>query len=266
MDIKKYIASGILEEYALGLLAPAEAQDVIAMLNKYPELQTELQLIEYALEDFAHSQKVPVSPEFFSQLTERLAGVEPDPAPPKPPSGGTSGNSMLSWIIGIGLILSLAALAWCFQQSQQTTAQLEATSDAYLALQQDCNTVQEEKQALEDIISILRLPGNSVIPMAGTDNSPNAVASIIWNEALGKSYLNIIDLPAPAADKQYQLWAIVDGTPVDMGVFDLNIDTTGLQEVPFIDRPQAFAVTLEPLGGNPTPTLDQMVLLGAVAG
>ena len=78
--------------------------------------------------------------------------------------------------------------------------------------------------------------------------------------------MDITNLPSPAADKQYQLWAIVDGAPVDMGVFDLasaETDTT-FQNVPFIENPQAFAVTLEPKGGSTNPTLDQMYVVGNV--
>ena len=78
------------------------------------------------------------------------------------------------------------------------------------------------------------------------------------------AYLDVIDLPAPPTNKQYQLWAIVDGQPVDMGVFDNAVGVKTFEAVPFIANAQAFAVTVEDIGGSPTPSLETMVVIGNV--
>jgi anti-sigma-K factor RskA len=49
-----------------------------------------------------------------------------------------------------------------------------------------------------------------------------------------------------------------------MGVLTLEPGENILKTVPFIANAQAFAVTLEDIGGSPVPTLDQMYLLGNV--
>ena len=59
--------------------------------------------------------------------------------------------------------------------------------------------------------------------------------------------------------KQYQLWAIVDGKPVDAGVINNCI---GLCKMKKIDHAEAFAITLEKEGGSPTPTLNRNVCNG----
>ena len=48
----------------------------------------------------------------------------------------------------------------------------------------------------------------------------------VWQPFIGtlqskEVYLLVNQLPTPDPDKQYQLWAIVDGNPVDAGVFDM---------------------------------------------
>jgi anti-sigma-K factor RskA len=63
------------------------------------------------------------------------------------------------------------------------------------------------------------------------------------------------------AGKQYQLWAIVDGKPVDAGMIG---DCEGLCKMKVIDHAEAFAVTLENAGGSPAPTLTAMFVLGKV--
>ncbi len=74
--------------------------------------------------------------------------------------------------------------------------------------------------------------------------------------------MDVLRLPPPPSDKQYQLWVIVDGTPADMGVFEAILTGNTLQEIPFVENPQAFTVTLEKRGGSPTPTLEEMVVIG----
>jgi anti-sigma-K factor RskA len=67
----------------------------------------------------------------------------------------------------------------------------------------------------------------------------------------------------PPAGKQYQLWAIVDGKPVDAGMIDLNQPIV-FQQMKTINSAQAFAVTIENVGGSATPSLETMCLLGNV--
>jgi hypothetical protein len=54
---------------------------------------------------------------------------------------------------------------------------------------------------------------------------------------------------------------LVDGKPLDAGVVE---DLPGICQLKTIQRAQAFAITLEKMGGSPTPTLTQMFVLGNV--
>ena len=66
-----------------------------------------------------------------------------------------------------------------------------------------------------------------------------------------------------AQENQYQLWAIIDGKPVDAGVFDNNFK--GLLKMKDVGTGAAtFAVTIEPRGGRQTPTLETMQVAGNV--
>jgi len=47
-----------------------------------------------------------------------------------------------------------------------------------------------------------------------------------------------------------------------MGVFKVDVNSDGLQEVPFIENPAAFAISLETAGGNPTPNMDAIQVIG----
>jgi len=77
--------------------------------------------------------------------------------------------------------------------------------------------------------------------------------------------IDLADLNMPVNDKahQYQLWALVGGKPVSLGVFDKDdADSSLMKEMKSVPVAQAFAVTLEPRGGSINPTMSQMMVIG----
>jgi anti-sigma-K factor RskA len=268
VDIKAYISSGILEQYAFDLLSPGERSEVEANVQQHPELAEELRQIEYTIEKYLSLYQAPVSPDFRERLDKRLEDITPDPLPrsTSTPATGATGNSLNYGLLGF-LIVSLIATAWMFYKNQEQDVAYAELQAEYNTLKQECDETEDLNRNLLIKLEMIRQTGNLFIQMRGTDNAPAAIASVLYNPETETSYLDVVDLPTPPTDKQYQLWAIVDGTPVDMGVFDVEVDTvSGLQEVPFIADAQAFAVTLEPRGGSEVPTLEEMVTIGNVAG
>ena len=88
MDIKKYIESGILEIYVLGLAGKEESEEVKKMAAAYPEIKKEISEIELALEKYAQENGITPHPAIQPLLmatidyTERLKKGEPQSFPP----------------------------------------------------------------------------------------------------------------------------------------------------------------------------------------
>ena len=118
-------------------------------------------------------------------------------------------------------------------------------------------------QATEKLAK-LEHPYLRVIPLKGLEKTPNCHVTVYWNAKTGRTMALANSLPKPPEGKQYQLWAIVDGTPVDMGMLPKDTEETELQDMKNMDNPQAFAVTLEKEGGVESPTLEAMMVLGNV--
>ena len=108
-------------------------------------------------------------------------------------------------------------------------------------------------------------PATKNVVLEGTENSPDSKVRVFWNAANQKVFLKVDQLPEPDAASQYQLWAIVDGEPQDMGVFEIDTASTQIQPMPnAVQNAQAFAITLEKRGGSPAPNLDAMYVIGNV--
>ena len=107
----------------------------------------------------------------------------------------------------------------------------------------------------------------AIIKMPGLPNSPDpsSMATVYWNTESRDVYLLVNKLPMPVRDKQYQLWAIVDGKPVDAGIFDMQ-EGLSFVKLKTIPKADAFAITLEKKGGSSTPDMNAMYVMGKVTG
>ena len=77
-------------------------------------------------------------------------------------------------------------------------------------------------------------------------------------------FLSVQNLKDLTEENQYQLWAIIDGAPVDAGVFNPG-ESNLLKMKNITSGAAAFAVTIEPKGGSENPSLETMQVVGEVA-
>ena len=261
MDINKYIASGNLEQYVLGTLSLEEQLEVESLMRQYPAIKEEIEAIELSLEQMAQMTKIQVPYNLENAILNKIDDtptVASNTETPKPsPSNKLRNLAMIGGILALGL-----ASIWGFSQKNKHEAiqkQYEQLNKEYLILKEDCAKIQSSTNQYNEQLAFLRDVDTKPIEMKGTDLSKESLTILYWNENKEDAYLDIASLPTPPSDKQYQLWAIVDGKPVDIGVFDLTED---IIKIPSIENPQAFAITLEKLGGVESPTLDQMYVIG----
>ncbi len=103
-----------------------------------------------------------------------------------------------------------------------------------------------------------------MIDIKGLEKSPGSNVLAFWNPETKKIYVEVMSLPVPPPDKQYQLWALSNGKPIDAGVMDVDPSDKSLHEMKSMEDAQAFAITLEPKGGSVNPTMDEMYVMGNV--
>ena len=274
MDIQAYISSGILESYVLGELSRSEAREVEDMAARYPEVREELQQIEETLEGVMQTAAVTPRAGVKAAILDKIAPTEstadpimlaPRPAIPVLPQPDPAINpaQQQRWLmaasVSLALISSLAA-AYFWSRWQQSEEQLASLVTQNSVLVQHVSTLENRTESMQESLVVLTDPSFRTVPMKGLAPAPDAQAVVYWNPASEDVYLHAGSLPAAPAGMQYQLWAIVDGKPVDAGVFDASGQQ--LLKMKEIENASAFAVTLEPAGGSQSPTMEQMYVMG----
>jgi anti-sigma-K factor RskA len=265
VNVEAYISSGILEAYALGELSAQERADVEKNLSQYPQLRKELSLIEEAQEQLlmkaALEPQASVKDRLFEAIDARKpAGKVADMKTVERPASFWKFAAAAA--VTIALVSSYLAFNYRnrWKTAENSLSELIAQNQR---VAEDYNKVNDRLNHIEKDLNIMNNPAFARVVMKGTANAPGAMASVYWNENTHEVYLSIQDMKALAQENQYQLWAIIDGKPVDAGVFDPNFD--GLLQMKAIQSGAAtFAVTVEPRGGKSSPTLETMQVVGNV--
>lgn len=243
MNINEYIESGMLESYVLGTTTPSEAVEVERLAKENPNLQSEINKIQNTLEEYAFAHAV--NPPIYLKESIRQQLTFNDNIKPFTPKAPVKAFNRIaaSWVL---LALSIAANVWFWGSWQSSESKALALESQNLQLAQGKEIL---KANYQQEVAVLQDLSTKRINLAGQPTSPNAKAMIYWNTNTNEVYLSSLKLPVAPAEKQYQLWAIVDGKPVDAGLIE---DTTHLLKMKSFGKAVAFAISLEAKGGSTT--------------
>lgn len=269
MNIQSYIDSGILDLYVADALSPTERQEVAEMAAKYPEIRNEISHIEKSIEQFAQLNKRQPSATVKVKLLDKIEKIEKEPTKLIQRTAETSEtqkavqlpNTWLRFAAAASLALffiSSGLNVYLYQNWQQAHARAESlfAEKDVLAKNNAANTASYREQ-----VATITNPAVKTITLKGQAIAPDAKVTIYWSREKQATLAIIQNLPAAPADKQYQLWALLDGKPIDAGMLD-SLDVP--QRMKDIANAQAFAITLENKGGSPTPHLENLYAMGTL--
>ena len=269
MNIQEYIESGIIETYVLGLASPAESAEFERLCAQYPELVAARRKFEEGLEKHASTHAVlppvGVKVKVLEAIGDAEAGGTRENVSLNPPkiinmqNESKRGSSIGSRFAAAASIVLIIGLAWFSYQSYNDKRELERSN---AALREKLNSTDSVlKNILAETKDAVKNPNTTVVNMVGTKVAPKSSANVYWDSTNSSVYLVVKNMPKLPSDKQYQLWALIDGKPKDLGVFDAADDKVILK-MKNTQKAQAFAITIEKTGGSPSPTLDSMQSLG----
>jgi len=148
-------------------------------------------------------------------------------------------------------------LVWAISLNEKNKTLL----DQNIAWHQKAEEATAQLSEMKGDAQLIQSPTVKMAAMQGTPNAPAAYATVYWDTTTKDVYMLVNNMPQPASDKQYQLWALINNKPVDLGVFDVKQEKL-LVKMKNVQNAQAFAVTLEPRGGSPAPTMSPMYVVG----
>jgi anti-sigma-K factor RskA len=285
LDIGDYISSGVLELYATGALTAAEKAEVELQARQNPEIQKELNIILDTLDKYAQLHAVTPPAHLRNKVLTAVAQTsfnsEENILPPNGSFNKTENTEVISinrndkktktsefnWLVAAAialLVLSNALSIYFYRNWKASEQNLEL---ALASQQQYAQNLQQVNQQLDQNRRTLALLTDNTtlrVVLNGVAKTPEAEVVVYWNQPKQIVLINAAKLPTPPAGKQYQLWAIANGKPIDAGLVGAQGLKESLHQMKKVTTAQAFAITLEPQGGSVNPTLEAMVVMGQI--
>lgn len=272
MDIQAYIQSGIIETYVLGLASAEETVEVETLRLQYAEIGQAIDEFAVSVEKEAFANAVAPPAELKAKILSSINKERTEPLKALSSNARydyttiVPASMMRNWRMAaaasiILLITSAALNIYLYRKYDEK-------EDAYQALLSDRKTLEANNQIYQTELKewqsaahMMADPAMTMIKMRSTKGKDDA-ATVFWNSQSKDVYVMANNLPEPVTGKQYQLWAMVDGKPVDAGV--LNSSCSSVCKMKNIPRAEAFAITLEKEGGSQTPNLKAMLVMGNI--
>ncbi|MEN9298872.1 MAG: hypothetical protein RLZZ429_1185 [Bacteroidota bacterium] len=270
MDIKAYIESGIIESYVLGMADDQERAELEQLSRQYPEIKAAIEAFEVSLEQNAMANAMQpaarVKANILTEISHEFIDTADTGAQAKLVNMSAPPTNWLRYVAAASVILlvvSAATNVYFYRQFREASTQYQALLIEKSSLLAQNQALQAKGLDLYQGMQIMSDPSYTKVSLPGVKAEENKFATVFWDKKSNEVYLLTNRLPQTNADTQYQLWAIVDGKPVDAGMVDI---CNGLCKMKNISNASAFAITLEKRGGSPTPNLEQLQVFGGVNG
>ena len=254
MKIEEYISSGIVELYVMGLCSEEEKQEINSLRKQSPALEKAIREFESVLET---KMQQNISLPDADTDKKILADLET-----------LNTNASISSIekkngkyIRIRSLLAAAAVAIIIAGGYF----IFSLNNKIKKLEKGQVGVNNTSPTLpENDYKIMLDPKITPVAMYGVGTHAICRCTMFWDKKTGKVYIIIHHLPLSSSNKDYQLWAMVDGKPVSVGIVQDEIRGRFIEMQGVPGGATSFIVTLEKAGGEQSPTLEETYLSGRI--
>ncbi|WP_243389596.1 anti-sigma factor [Flavobacterium cyanobacteriorum] len=258
---REYIESGILELYVFGLLSESDMQEVQQMAAKHKDIEQEIVAIEQAVVNLSYSVSPHLSAENFEKIRQKLIEKH-DGFIVMQPRRDTFAQ-YLGWAAAVVLLFGLGFQYYRYNEVVEENTKVVAQRSQF---EQLVASLEKKNNATEEALSVIRGKNTATVRLAGQAVAPQAYARVYIDRDAKQTYVDVAGLPEPPKGKVYQVWALKLNplAPTSIGIIASTTDKNGIFTVDTYEGAEAFGITLEPEGGSPSPTLEQLYTLGKV--
>lgn len=243
--IRTFLDSDLLEKYLLGSTSLEEGLQVERYIAMYPEVRDTYNELQDNLETFAKMHAIKAPEGLKAKILQTVKAQD-------------SGRARFRrFAVAASFIAFLFAGASYFFWDQNKNLKEENTlvNNKIMTLEADM------KQQLEDVRNqfiVLNNPQTRKYMVTGNKKARELKAVAYINPVKKLSYINVQNLPHLPENQCYQMWAEVNGQMVNLGIIDKADSKEQLRALPYAENAVGY-ITIEPKGGNYTPTVQNIV-------
>lgn len=273
MDTKAYIESGVIESYVLGLATADEAAELELLCTQHADIRIAVDEFAALMEANAFDNAVAppravkdnimlaLAAEFATEKNETIPVIPMMHTADEQETIQAAPKTMWRYLAAASIILLIGSTALNFYFYNN----YKASNEKYVALLEERNNLQASNDVFRTNMNIIEDTNVQKIDLKTVKADQYNLAAVFWNKKTSDVYIMSSAMAALPADKQYELWAIVDGTPVNIGALE-DCDKQSLCKMLNVSKtPSVFAITVENKGAlKATPNMPGMVVAGEV--
>ena len=255
MSDKDYISSGIVEQYVLGLCTPEEEKNLEQLRKTDPALNEAIINFEIQFETEMMTQAYLPDAATDKKILEKIDSLVTTLVVPFSKVEQKTGSyKWLKPLAAAAILLLVTSVIFNYILYSKNTKQ-----------QQELATRSNTPATLPVAdYNILKDPAITPVAMYGVGYHAICRCTMFWDKKTGKVYIMIHHLPKSSGEKDYQLWANVNGKPVSVGIINDAIRGRFIEMNNMPAGASSFIVTLEKAGGTTVPTENEIYLKGTI--
>ncbi len=243
--IKDFLETDLLENYLLGTTTELEKQKVERYIAMHPEVRKTYNKLQENLEEFAKSYALKTPEGLKDKIITTIKAQN------------KTKKKFMSYAIAASFVAFLFAVATYFFYNENKNLQEEnsVVTNQIKLLEADM------KERLEDVRNqfiVLNNPQTKKFKVRGNNKGKDLKAVAYVNPVKKLSYINLQNLPNLAEGECLQMWAEVNGEMINLGIIKDAGNKDNLLALPYGENAVGY-ITIEPEGGNETPTVDNIV-------
>ena len=242
--LQKILDSDLLENYLMGVTDDQESLRAEKYIAMYPEVRKTYDQLQDNLEAYAKLHAVETPDGLKEKIMDRIR------------KEGKSYSKFFKFAAAASLavFISVGASYFLWEQNQRLQEENTVVNDKVDSLQE------EMREQLEDVRNqfiVLQNPGTKKYKVTGNKKAKELKAVAYVNPVKKLSYINVSNLPNLPEDQCYQMWAEVNGEMINLGI--IQEADQKLLALPYSDENALGYITIEPKGGNESPTVENIV-------
>ena len=231
MTPEEFLNTGLLEEYVLGLLTDAKADEVQAYIAKHPSIENTYIDMQNTVSNLAKSHGIIPPAQVKSKVMQSIGNSNKIIIPKE--------NNWLKYVASaIAIILGIIA----YSTIKSLATELKMEKKAYAELSSDCEKNKEAYETSSRIYAFYKDPNTQSAILKGNEKAPDFELVSHYNKTEGQIALNISSATDLPNNKMLCLWGDVQGEMILIAKLDpATMDNT----LPFDGNMTSLNVTIE---------------------
>ncbi|WP_273567759.1 anti-sigma factor [Maribacter halichondriae] len=243
--IKIFLDSDLLEKYLLGTTTRQEAFQVERYIAMYPEVRETFDELQDNLEEFAKLHAIKAPEGLKEKIVARI----------KAENRGRKRFFKYAIAASFAALMFAGASYFFWNQNQSLQEQNTIVTNEIHDLKEN---MREQLEDVRNQFIVLNNPQTKKYNVKGNKKAKDLKAVAYINPVKKLSYINVSNLPNLPESQVFQMWAEVNGEMINLGVIKEAEGQEKLMALPYAEKAIGY-ITIEPHGGNETPTVENIV-------